>query len=421
MNMAIFDATLTTFDTKYHHTFWRPYTAIREIDDGRSDTVMDPTWLPFLNTPPHPEYNSAQAVIGTAAAYPLDKVYGSISFTITSTTADPPGSTRSFSTFDKAPVESSASRIWGGIHFRFSIGSLATGQAGRWARSSTTTSSRIDADSGVADRAARYPAAAMARQTAESARPVAALFVTCIVDMFRPVVGFAAARLIERCGFAVEVPRQTCCGQPAYNSGDDRRAREVARGFLAAFSGYQHIVAPSGSCAGMVKTHMEELFSGEPDTQTQAREVARRTSELTAFVAEHGPDAIDARCERVATYHDSCSGLRELRVREQPRELLGKVAGLSLREYEGAQQCCGFGGTFCVKYSDISTKMCGTRCEEIERSGADLLLGGDLSCLLNLSGMLSRRGSDVEVRHVAEVLAGMDDQPAIGRAADDEP
>jgi L-lactate dehydrogenase complex protein LldE len=257
----------------------------------------------------------------------------------------------------------------------------------------------------------------MAGNAAKSARPVAALFVTCTVDLFRPLVGFAAAHLIESCGFAVEVPAQTCCGQPAYNTGDDRRARAVARGFVDAFSGYDHVVTPSGSCAGMVKTHLEELFAGEPEAaRARAAEVARRTSELTSFLADHAPGgAIDARCDRVATYHDSCSGLREIGVRDQPRALLGQVAGLSLREYGGAEQCCGFGGTFCVKYSDISLKMCGARCDDIEKSGADLLLGGDLSCLLNLGGMLARRGSAVEVRHVAEVLAGMTDEPAIGR------
>jgi L-lactate dehydrogenase complex protein LldE len=247
-------------------------------------------------------------------------------------------------------------------------------------------------------------------------RPVVALFVTCIVDLFRPVVGFASARLLERAGFSVEVPAQACCGQPAFNSGDDRRARAVARRFLDAFAGYEHIVTPSGSCGGMVKTHMEELFADEPDTRARAAEIASRTWELTSFLAAHAPaGAIDARCDAAAAYHDSCSGLRELAVRDQPRALLAQVGGLTLREYAGAQDCCGFGGTFCVKYSDISARMCGARCDEIERSGADLLLGGDVSCLLNLGGMLARRGSRVEVRHVAEVLAGMTDEPALGR------
>ena len=253
-------------------------------------------------------------------------------------------------------------------------------------------------------------------QDGRGRRPVAALFVTCMVDLFRPVVGFASARLLERAGFAVEVPPQACCGQPAFNSGDDRRARAVARRFLDAFAGYDHIVTPSGSCGGMVKTHMEELFADEPDTRARAAQVASRTSELTSFLAARAPGAIDARHDGAATYHDSCSGLRELGVRDQPRALLARVEGLTLREYAGAQDCCGFGGTFCVKYSDISTRMCGARCDEIERSRVDLLLGGDVSCLLNLGGLLARRGSPVEVRHVAEVLAGMTDEPPLGRA-----
>jgi L-lactate dehydrogenase complex protein LldE len=242
-----------------------------------------------------------------------------------------------------------------------------------------------------------------------------------MADFFRPAVAFASVRLLENAGFAVEVPAQACCGQPAFNSGDDRSARAVARRFLAAFEGYDVIVTPSGSCGGMVKTHMEELFTDDPETRARAAAVAARIWELTAFVAAHAPGVIDARYDGVATYHDSCSGLRELAVRDQPRALLARVGGLSLREYTGAEQCCGFGGTFCVKYSDISTKMCGARCDEIERTGADLLLGGDVSCLLNLGGMLARRGSRVEVRHVAEVLAGMTDEPAIGRAPGEKP
>lgn len=261
----------------------------------------------------------------------------------------------------------------------------------------------------------------MRAHAAEARKPIAALFVTCMADFFRPVIGFAAARLVERAGFTVEVPAQACCGQPAFNSGDDRGARAVARRFIEVFEGYDRIVTPSGSCGGMVKTHLEELFTGDPRMQERAARVAERTSELTGFLATEAPSGvIDARYDGVATYHDSCSGLRELAVREQPRALLGRVAGLTMREHAGREQCCGFGGTFCVKYSDISARMCGARCDEIERTGADVLLGGDVSCLLNLGGMLARRGSRVEVRHIAEVLAGMTDEPAIGRPSPGE-
>ena len=243
-----------------------------------------------------------------------------------------------------------------------------------------------------------------------------ALLVTCLVDLFRPSVGFAAVALLERAGCTVEVPRtQTCCGQPAYNSGDRDDAKAVARQVIGAFTGYDYVVAPSGSCAGMVKVHYPALFADEPETRAQAEDLAARTWELVSFLADvRGMTEVQARWDKCATYHDACSGLRELAVKEQPRRLLASVAGLRLVELPRAEVCCGFGGTFCIKYPEISDKMVTDKVEDVAATGADAVLAGDLGCLLNIAGRLTRLGIPIEARHVAEVLAGMTDGPAIG-------
>ena len=243
-----------------------------------------------------------------------------------------------------------------------------------------------------------------------------ALFVTCLVDLFRPTVGFAAVKLLEEAGCMVEVPRaQTCCGQPAYNSGDRANAKAIALQVIDAFAGYDYVVAPSGSCAGMIRQHYPEAFADDPALLPRAQELAARTWELVSFLVDvRGMQAVAARWERTTTYHDACSGLRELGVRDQPRRLLASVAGLALRELPGAEICCGFGGTFCVKYPDISDKMVDDKTADIAATGAEAVLAGDLGCLLNIAGKLTRQGRSIEVRHVAEVLAGMtDDAPPI--------
>ena len=249
------------------------------------------------------------------------------------------------------------------------------------------------------------------------ARPRVALFVTCLVDLHRPTVGFAAIKLLERAGCQVEVPRaQTCCGQPAYNAGDRATARDLATQVIEAFCGYDYVVAPSGSCAGMISHHFAGLVGDDPEMLRKAEAVAGRTYELTAFLTDvMGLTDLAAAFDGVATYHDSCSGLRELGVRQQPRDLLAGVTGLELREMADPDVCCGFGGTFCVKYPEISTRMATNKAEDVIATGADTLLAGDLGCLLNMAGRLSRLGSPIAVRHVAEVLAGMTDQvPPIG-------
>jgi L-lactate dehydrogenase complex protein LldE len=236
-----------------------------------------------------------------------------------------------------------------------------------------------------------------------------ALLVTCLVDLFRPSVGFAAVKLLEAAGCTVEVPRaQTCCGQPAYNSGDKEDAKAIARQVIETFAGYEYVVVPSGSCGGMVRAHYPELFADEPAMRDKAAELAARTHELVSFLVDvRGMTEVAARCQQTVTYHDSCSGLRELRVKTQPRRLLAAVDGLRLRELPGAEVCCGFGGTFAIKYPDISDKMARDKIADIEATGADCVLAGDLGCLLQIAGKLSRAGSRVEARHVAEVLAGM--------------
>jgi L-lactate dehydrogenase complex protein LldE len=247
-------------------------------------------------------------------------------------------------------------------------------------------------------------------------RPKVGLFVTCLVDLIRPTVGFAAAKLIEDSGCDVEVPpTQTCCGQPAYNSGDRRDTRAIAKQVIAAFERYDYVVAPSGSCGGMLKHHYAELFGDEPDWRARAEAFGGKAYELVSFLHDvRGTRDVAARFDGTVTYHDSCSGLRELGVRDQPRRLLKSVPGLKLTELRDADVCCGFGGTFCVKYPDISNAIVEKKTEAIAATGASTLLAGDLGCLMNMAGKLQRQDIPVHTRHVAEVLAGMTDTPPIG-------
>ena len=246
-------------------------------------------------------------------------------------------------------------------------------------------------------------------------KPRVALVVTCLVDLFRPSVGFAAVKLLEDAGCTVEVPgTQSCCGQPAYNSGDRRSTQAIARQVIAAFAGYDYVVVPSGSCGGMIKVHYPALFADDPATAEQARALADRTYELVSFLVDvMKVERVNARYDGVATYHDSCSGLRELGVKSQPRLLLASVEGLTLKEMRDCEVCCGFGGTFAIKYGDISDKIVEEKVGNIRTSGADTLLAGDMGCLLNMAGKLERAGDPTRVRHVAEVLAGIAG-PALG-------
>jgi L-lactate dehydrogenase complex protein LldE len=250
-----------------------------------------------------------------------------------------------------------------------------------------------------------------------SSKPRVGLYVTCLVDLLRPSIGFAAVKLLEDAGCAVEVPAQTCCGQPAYNSGDRKLAKDLALQAIEAFSSYDYIVAPSGSCAGMLAKHYPALFAGDLALAGKANEFAAKVYELSQFLTEVMKiDRINARFARRVTYHDACSSLRELSVAAGPRKLLKSVDGLELVEMAGTDRCCGFGGTFAVKYAGISTAIADEKIANVKACGASVLLAGDLGCLLQIAGRLSREGSAIEVRHFAEVLAGMGEQPAICRS-----
>jgi len=248
--------------------------------------------------------------------------------------------------------------------------------------------------------------------------PRVALFVTCLVDMFRPSVGFATVKLLEEAGCAVEVPAgQTCCGQPAWNSGDREVAKAMARRVIAAFEGYDYVVAPSGSCGATIAKDYPAMLADDPAWAGRAEALAGRTFEVTAFLADVLGVTAVVGAPAVVTYHDSCSGLRSLGVRAQPRRLLGSIAGLELREMAESDVCCGFGGTFCVKYPEISDVMVGDKTRAIAETGAALVLAGDLGCLMNMAGKASREGRAFRARHVVEVLAGDLGTPAIGDPA----
>src|SRR4051794_35200240 len=243
-------------------------------------------------------------------------------------------------------------------------------------------------------------------------KPRVGLFATCLVDLMRPSVGFAAVKLLEDAGCTVEVPVQTCCGQPAYNSGDRATTRALAEQVVTAFEPYDYVVAPSGSCAGTLKTHYPELFAGDAAWAPRVEKFCAKTHELVSFLVDvRKVSKIDAAFGGAVTYHDSCSGLRELGIKAQPRKLLAGVQGLELKEMHDADVCCGFGGTFCVKYPDISNTIVTKKAEHIAATGADTLLAGDLGCLMNMAGKLQRLGKPVYARHIAEVLAGVTEPP----------
>jgi len=244
------------------------------------------------------------------------------------------------------------------------------------------------------------------------------LFVTCLVDLIRPSVGFAAVKLLENAGCKVVVPAQTCCGQPAYNSGDRADTKAIARQTIAAFAECDYVVAPSGSCAGMLAKHYPDLFGDEPDMALKAAAFAAKCRELVSFLVDTlGVTSVQARYDGIVAYHDSCSGLRELGVERQPRQLLASVEGLRLVDLADREVCCGFGGTFAAKYGELSNAIVAQKSANIAASGADTLLAGDLGCLMNMAGKMQREGRTVRVRHVAEVLAGMTQQPPIGESA----
>jgi L-lactate dehydrogenase complex protein LldE len=245
--------------------------------------------------------------------------------------------------------------------------------------------------------------------------PRVGLFATCLMNAFRPNIGFSAVKLLEDAGCTVEVPAsQTCCGQPGYNSGDYDAARALARQVIEAFEQYDYVVGPSGSCMATIRHDYAALFEKDPDWIGRARAVSAKSFELLSFLTDVlGVTATEARYEGTVTYHDSCSGLRGLGIKGQPRTLLGGVAGLQVKEMQDSEVCCGFGGTFCVKYPEISEKLVDDKVRNILATGADTLIGGDLGCLMNIAGRLKRIHAPVKVYHTAEVLAGFADGPGL--------
>jgi L-lactate dehydrogenase complex protein LldE len=240
-------------------------------------------------------------------------------------------------------------------------------------------------------------------------RPRVGLFVTCLVDLMRPNVGFAAIKLLESAGCEVIIPdTQTCCGQPAWNEGARKHAADMARAVIDAFETFDYVVAPSGSCAGMLKIHYPALLKDDPGYAARASVMSGRVHELTEFLVRvRGMKKLNTpSCATTACYHDSCSSLREMQVKTEPRALLSNVSGLDMKPLSEPERCCGFGGLFAIKYPEISQKMADDKIAEIEEAGGKLLIGGDLGCLLHLQGRMARKGKQIEVRHVAEVLAG---------------
>ena len=247
-----------------------------------------------------------------------------------------------------------------------------------------------------------------------SSKPKVALFVTCLADVYRPNIGFSTLALLEAAGCDVEVPEsQTCCGQPAFNSGDKANAQAIAKNTIEAFEGYEYVVGPSGSCVGMLHYYVD-LFDEADPWHRRAKDLKARSFEITQFLV----DELNAELPKVSynkrvTYHDSCSGLRQLGIKQQPRELLKSVCDVDVTEMDEAETCCGFGGTFCVKYPEISDRMVSNKVENSLNTMADTLVGGDLGCLLNIAGKVNRQGEQIETRHIVEILADQLAVPAI--------
>lgn len=232
------------------------------------------------------------------------------------------------------------------------------------------------------------------------------LFIPCYVDQLSPHIGIAMVSVFEQLGIAVDYPSgQTCCGQPAFNSGYFKEASQVAEHFLNTFENADKIVVPSGSCAAMIRKFYPEIFENSNHID-RAHEIADRTFEFSELLVDDlGIEDVGAKLKGTATYHDGCHGLRELGIHDAPRKLLAKVKGLELVEMDEAQSCCGFGGTFAVKFPQISTAMTEVKLGSATKTEADFLVSADPSCLMQISGYFKRQKSAIECLHLAEVLA----------------
>jgi L-lactate dehydrogenase complex protein LldE len=246
-----------------------------------------------------------------------------------------------------------------------------------------------------------------------------ALFVTCLGDLFYPEAGMATVRLLRRMGLDVDFPEaQTCCGQPAFNAGFRAQAYAVAQRHLALLADYDYVVVPSGSCTAMIRVFYPELFAHDPTLAARATSLARRTYELTEFLVKVvGVEQVGAVfCGKVA-YHASCHLLRELGVTDAPQRLLAQIEGAEIVPFELAEQCCGFGGTFAVKYPEISDAMLRKKIASMKDAGAEWLVSCDAGCLLHIAGRLHRQGDTLQTMHIAELLTSRDRREEPHRAS----
>ncbi|MCH7712613.1 MAG: (Fe-S)-binding protein [Chloroflexi bacterium] len=234
----------------------------------------------------------------------------------------------------------------------------------------------------------------------------ASLFATCIVDQLYPQVGVSVVRVLRHLGVEVDFPPdQTCCGQPLYNSGFNQQAKKLAARVLDSFQESPYVVVPSGSCAAMMRVFYLDLFQDQPDQLRRAEEMAPRVYEFSQFLVQVlGVSDIGASFPGPAAYHPSCHLMREMNVREEPRQLLSHVSGLQLNDLPQAETCCGFGGAFSIKYPHISEGMLADKVASVSASGAETLVSCDMGCLMHIDGALSRQGIAVQTRHLAQIL-----------------
>ncbi|MDP7587937.1 MAG: (Fe-S)-binding protein [Dehalococcoidia bacterium] len=243
----------------------------------------------------------------------------------------------------------------------------------------------------------------------QKANITADLYVTCIIDQLYPEVGVSVVNVLRRLGVIIGFPKdQTCCGQPVYNTGFNKEARTLAKRALEQFKNSEYVVVPSGSCAATLRIFYLELFAEEPELLEQAKTLAAKTYEFSEFLVDvlkvEDASVCGATYQGAAVYHPSCHLMRELGVKTQPRKLLNSVPGLEEKELEGAKICCGFGGTFSVKFPHISEGMVGDKIANVQASGAETLVSCDMSCLMNMGGALNRQGSNIKIRHLAQIL-----------------
>lgn len=236
-------------------------------------------------------------------------------------------------------------------------------------------------------------------------QPEVGLFITCLIDLTSPKTAFASVRLLEEAGCKVTVPAQTCCGQPAFNNGNRQSAIDIAQLTISTFESFDVLVVPSASCAGMIRHHYPALFQEGTDWHQRATQLSQKTFELIDYLYNTRQVKKIETCHkgRVA-YHESCSARREMKIKGA-RELLNSVEGLELVELEANEECCGFGGLFSIKYSDLSNAMVEAKAGAVTRANIDILTGVDLGCLHNIAGKLQRNGIKIEVGHIAEILS----------------